>query len=238
MFTEGLPQLFIILVFASVFVDLRYFRRRNKEKEYNSFELHIGSYADIVFVMLILLLILSFLGKNFNTRFFILFMNFILAMLYCGFIKSFFQLFVGWRYFWVDTNEERVLMARIMFSRGLIFIYHIFLILFFRHIVFNLHQGVSGNLISFVLCLLFARGISKRCHKINVRMEREEENERNKVQENSNYSQNQHGWGSAQPNDGYVSDSGYNPHDNRNQQYDNRSHQSKLDDSNWNPPEF
>lgn len=237
MFTEGLPQLFIILVFASVFVDLRYFRRRNKEKEYNSFELHIGSYADIVFIMLVLLLILSFLGKNFNTRFFILFMNFILAMLYCGFIKSFLQLFVGWRYFWVDTNEERVLMARIMFSRGLIFIYHIFLILFFRHIVFNLHQGVSGNLISFVLCLLFARGISKRCHKINVRMEREEENERNKVQGNSDY------------NEGYVSDSGYNPHDNY--KYDNRHHQNddrryqddrrrngQLDDSNWNPPEF
>ncbi len=234
MFTEGLPQLFIILVFASVFVDLRYFRRRNKEKEYNSFELHIGSYADIVFVMLILLLILSFLGKNFNTRFFILFMNFILAMLYCGFIKSFFQLFVGWRYFWVDTNEERVLMARIMFSRGLIFIYHIFLILFFRHIVFNLHQGVSGNLISFVLCLLFARGISKRCHKINVRMEREEENEQNKIQGNPDYSQNQNqhsqpDWGGAQSscnqNNGYANSNPSQKH-------------SNLDDSNWNPPEF
>lgn len=180
MFTEGLPQAFIFLVRLSVFTDLRYFRRRNKEKTYNSFELHIGSYADIVFIMLVLLLVLSFLGKNFNTKFFVLFLNFVLAMLYCGFMKSFFQLFIGWRYFWVDTNEERLLMTKIMLSRMLIFVYHIFLVVFFRNIVFNLHQGISGNFISFILCIIFARGISKRCHKIKLRITQEEENELNK----------------------------------------------------------
>lgn len=186
MFTNGITQWFIILVLASIFTDFKYFRRMNKSKEYNSFELHIGSYADIVFIMLILLAILSFFGKNINTKFFIIFLNFILAMLYCGFMKSLFQLFIGWRYFWVDTNEERLMMMKIMFSRFIIFVYSLVIILFFRHITFNVHQGVSGNLISFVLCLLLSRGISKRCHKIKVKLEYEEEQERRKLGQDQN----------------------------------------------------
>lgn len=178
MFTEGLPQIFNIFVILSIYTDFKYFLKRNKSKEYNSFELHIGSYADIVFLLLVVLLGLSFLGKNFNTKFFIMFLNFVLAMLYCGFIKSFFQLFIGWRYFWVDTMKERVTMTKVMISRLIIFMYHLLLIMFFRHIVFNLHQGVSGNLLSFILCIIFARGISKRCHKIKIKLENEERKER------------------------------------------------------------
>ena len=175
MFSKELPVIvFIRFTVLSIFIDIKFFLKKNREKVYNGFEQYSGRYADMVVLSIIGLVGYSFLGNNIHNTVALWLTNFILAVVYVAVFKTFLQLFVAWRYSWVDTNRERAEMMVVIGNRFILFGMYTLLALFYRHFALHLYQGISGNLISVILSVILARCISHKCHSINVKLKKEE----------------------------------------------------------------
>lgn len=181
MFYDGISKLLIFFVLYSFWCDLKFTLNMKKNSKYNKFELAAGSYVDIAFLSTIILLILGFLGFNTSSKCFIIVVNLILALIYCGLFKVVLQKLIRSKYFWVDTKEEEKDIRKMNRKRTVLLIDYTIFTFVLRNLALTLYKGLNQNYIAIAVILFLAVKISKNCSRINHKIKREEEKENRKL---------------------------------------------------------
>lgn len=166
MSSDFFSKLLFWFVIYSMFVDLRFTKNMKRDKLYNNFELHAGSYADISTLAVVGLLAMEFFKINVSPSLVEIVLRVILALLYCGMFKVILQKIIRSKYYWIDTKQEEKDLKKVNRKRATLLISYLLLLLFFRNLTLTIDDGVKGNAIAIVGVLWFSRSASRKCSKI------------------------------------------------------------------------
>ena len=177
MFSSGISKSFVIFVLVSMFVDLKCALRMKGRKQYNKFELQSGTYADLAFLLTLVIVTLNFLTFNVSGKIITIIANCILALVYCGMFKVILQSLIRTKYDWVDTYKEKKDLRKVNRKRFWLIISYLLFLLFFRNLVLTLDKGIAKNVISILGTILMSRKVSRACSKINNKLKTEDMNQ-------------------------------------------------------------
>lgn len=186
MFSEGISKLLFWFVLYSMYVDLKFTKNMKRDRLYNNFELHAGSYADISTLAVVALLVMEFFKFEVSPNIVEIALNIILALLYCGMFKILLQKLIRSKYYWVDTKKEEKDVRKLNRKRTTLFISYLFLLLFFRNLALTIDDGVKGNVIAIIGVLWFSRSASRKCSKIKNKISNEEAKDKAESSRESN----------------------------------------------------